>query len=58
MSDKPLLMTVKQAAQVYQVTERTMWTWVSKGAVPSVRVGGVRRIVSEYATGTTSTGTY
>ena len=56
MSDKPLL-TVKQAAQVYQVTERTMWTWVAKGAVSSVRVGGARRIVSEYATSTTSSTT-
>jgi len=41
---KPLL-TVKQAATVYQVTERTIRTWVAKGAVPSVRVGGSRRIL-------------
>jgi excisionase family DNA binding protein len=43
---KPLL-TVKQAATVYQVTERTIRTWVAKGAVPSVRVGGSRRILPD-----------
>lgn len=55
MSDtrKPLL-TVKQAAEVYQVTERTMWTWVAKGAVPSIRIGGVRRVVPETHTGTST----
>jgi len=57
MADPKPLLTVKQAAQVYQVTERTMWTWVSKGAVPSVRVGGVRRVLAEYATGTSTSGT-
>lgn len=54
MSEKPLV-TVKQAAAAYQVTERTVWTWVAKGAVPSVRIGGTRRVVLEHGVSTTTT---
>jgi hypothetical protein len=56
MSDKPLV-TVKQAAVAYQKTERTIWTWVAKGAVPSVRIGGSRYVVLEHGHSTTTTHT-
>lgn len=52
------LVTVKQAAAAYQKTERTIRTWVAKGAVSSVRIGGSRYVfLDEYATTTTATRT-
>jgi predicted site-specific integrase-resolvase len=40
-------LTVKQYARVEQVTPRTVWNWISKGAVPVRRTpgGGVRVVV-------------
>lgn len=37
-------LTVKEYAAVERVTERTVWNWISKGAVPVRRTpgGGVR----------------
>jgi len=37
-------LTVKELARVERVSERTVWTWVAKGAVPVRRTpgGGVR----------------
>jgi len=41
------LLTVKQAAQVLQVTPRTIHAHLSTGALQSVKVGGSRRIWSD-----------
>lgn len=43
------LMTVKQVAQQWHVSERTVWQWVRKGAVQSVKLSGRRRIVEDAA---------
>lgn len=57
MPDQKPLVTVKQAAAAYQKTERTIWTWVAKGAVPSVRVGGSRYVLLEHGVSPTTTST-
>jgi hypothetical protein len=57
MPDPKPLVTVKQAAAAYQKTERTIWTWVAKGAVPSVRVGGSRYVLLEHGSCATHTST-
>lgn len=33
------LLTVRQAATEYGKSERTIWSWIEKGALPYVRVG-------------------
>lgn len=48
-STKPMRaeFTVKEYARLERVTERTVWTWISKGAVATRRTPGGRvRIVS------------
>ena len=41
----PPLWTVRDAARVYGVPERTIRHWVTKGALEAVRTGGTLRIV-------------
>ena len=43
---RPRLLTVKEYAALYQVTERTVRTWIAKGAVVVHRTpgGGIRLI--------------
>jgi excisionase family DNA binding protein len=38
------LITVKQAAEILKVTTRTIHAHLATGALPSVKVGGARRI--------------
>jgi hypothetical protein len=34
--------TVKEYARIERVSERTVWTWIAKGAVPTRRTPGGR----------------
>lgn len=43
----PELLTVKEYAAWYRVTERTVYKWVADGAVPVRRVGRLVRILSD-----------
>jgi hypothetical protein len=44
---RPVEWTVKEYAAIERVTERTVWTWVAKQAVPVRRTPGGRvRILS------------
>ncbi len=45
-SDTPRLLTVKEVAQHWRVTERTVYAWITRGDVETVKVGGTRRIVA------------
>lgn len=38
-----LLLTAKQAAQLLNVSERTLWTWSKRGIAPVIRLGGTVR---------------
>lgn len=42
-----LLVTTKQAAQALQVSERTIFNLLASGRLPSVKVGGSRRIFTD-----------
>lgn len=44
---EPQQLTVKEYAQYERVSERTVWQWIAKGAVPVRRTpgGGVRILV-------------
>lgn len=46
MSDIPLptFCTIKQAASILLVTDRTLHNWIRAGKIRSIRVGGSRRI--------------
>ncbi len=35
----PLLLTMRQAAQMLAIGERTLWEWTRRGAIPCVRIG-------------------
>jgi excisionase family DNA binding protein len=35
----PLLLTMRQAAQMLAIGERTMWELTRRGAIPCVRIG-------------------
>jgi excisionase family DNA binding protein len=35
----PLLLTIRQAAQLLAIGERTMWELTRRGAIPCVRIG-------------------
>jgi excisionase family DNA binding protein len=37
-------LSVKELSELLGVTDRTAWNWIGEGIVPSIRVGGVRRI--------------
>jgi excisionase family DNA binding protein len=37
---EPMLLTVRQAAKVLSISERTLWTLTKTGAIPAVRFGG------------------
>jgi len=39
-----LLVTVKQAAEIIQVSERTIHKFVASGKLPSVKFGAIRRV--------------
>lgn len=39
-----LLVTTKLAAQALQVSERTIYNLITSGRLPSIKVGGLRRI--------------
>ena len=39
-----LLITPRQAAEAMQVTERTIHNWMVAGILPSLKIGGARRI--------------
>lgn len=51
---KPRLLTVREVAEEWRVTERTVRNWIDKGAVVSEKRGGVVRIVAGSATTTTT----
>lgn len=36
--------TVKQAAKILQVAERTVWNWIESGKLRAVKIGKVVRI--------------
>ena len=38
------ILTVREAAEIYKVSPRQMWTWVGDGTVPSFTVGRLRRL--------------
>jgi hypothetical protein len=47
-TNRPAEWTVKEYAAIERVTERTVWTWVAKQAVPVRRTPGGRvRILSQ-----------
>lgn len=54
MSRDERLLTVKEVAERWRVTERTVRTWIDKGAVHALKKGGTVRIVDDRATGTTT----
>jgi excisionase family DNA binding protein len=54
MSRDEKLLTVKEVAERWRVTERTVRTWIDKGAVHALKKGGTVRIVDDRATGTTT----
>lgn len=37
---EPLLLTVRQAAKVLSISERTLWGLTKSGDIPAVRFGG------------------
>ena len=41
---RPLVVTVKEAADLLAISERTAWRLVSTGELKSVRIGRARRI--------------
>lgn len=51
---KPGLLTVKEVAEQWRVSEKTVRRWIDKGAVEVVRKGGVVRVPSHAAGTTTS----
>lgn len=53
---KPGLLTVKEVAEQWRVTERTVWNWIDKGAVRATKKGGVVRIVADSASATNTSG--
>jgi excisionase family DNA binding protein len=52
-----LLVTVTQAAQALQVSERTIWNLFHSGALPYVQIRGTRRIMLDELKQFASTGT-
>ena len=40
----PKLLTPSKAAELLQVTERTLYNWLRKGALPALKIGGTWRI--------------
>jgi excisionase family DNA binding protein len=36
---EPLLLTVRQAAKVLSISERTLWSLTARGEIPAVRFG-------------------
>lgn len=42
-----LLLTTKQTAEALQVSERTVVNLIASGQLPSVKVGGARRVSSD-----------
>ena len=43
----PKLISVREAAQLLNVPEKTLYHWATHGTLPSVRVGGRRMILAE-----------
>lgn len=41
--DQPLSLRPRQAAPLLGVSERTLWTWTSRGLIPHVRIGTGKR---------------
>lgn len=50
-SDKPRLMSVRDAAKYLNVCERTLWTMLNSKAIPDVRIGSGRgrRLIDRFA---------
>ena len=46
LPNKPLL-RINEVAGYFDVTERTVRTWIKKNIVRSIRVGGTRRIYKD-----------
>jgi len=38
------LLSVKEAAALVGVSQATMWRWIRQGHIPTVKIGGLRRI--------------
>ncbi len=44
MSETEKLLTIGEVAALASVTERTIWHWIKVKGLPSVKLGGTRRI--------------
>lgn len=52
---KPGLLTVREVAEEWRVSERTIRNWIEKGAIHAVKRGGVVRVVADHASATNTT---
>lgn len=52
-----LLITVKQAAEALQISERTVFMLIDEGFLESVKIGGSRRVSMDSVKALASTGT-
>lgn len=41
------LVTVKQAAEIFSVTKRTIFRWIESGQIKAIKIGGTVRIPDE-----------
>ena len=41
------LVTVKQAAEIFPVTKRTIFRWIESGQIKAIKIGGTVRIPDE-----------
>lgn len=39
--------TVKEVAEIFKVTTRTVQSWIANGKIKSIKIGGVVRISSD-----------
>jgi hypothetical protein len=42
--DEPLVVRPKQAAQLANVSERTVWNWINVGLLPTTKIGQITLI--------------
>ena len=41
------MVTVKQAAEIFSVTKRTIFRWIESGQIKAIKIGGTVRIPDE-----------
>ena len=38
-------LSVREFARIVGASERTVWRWIKAGTIPSIKIGGTRRVI-------------